>query len=234
MTATTNTSNRLAALRAQLERYDDALGSVQTRVDTARSSSNEPEADAADQLTETVQQLTDEQDRVREDLQALESRIDNGEQPDLDLRTSTGLFTIRMEQLRIERERVEAELVRARSAGVASSSEPETADSDPVSAHPEFAAELATLLRELEQVRAQARALIVERDRLRMEITQLEQVRARIQHELRDANAYRGPERRAQPQQTFDLESTSAEGEAFDKFFNAETGRDKAREWILR
>ena len=114
-----------------------------------------------------------------------------------------------------------------------SSSERANSDESVVATNPELAAEVAQVLRELEYVRAQARAMMAERDRLRGEIQQLEAVRARLQAGLQEARTYAGPERRAQPQESFDLKATPAEGDAFDRFFNAETGRDKAREWIL-
>lgn len=227
---TTKTSNRIAALRAQLERYDDALSGVEHRLDAAKAGSDA--GSDADGLRAQLDVLIAEQDRVRTDLVNLEKRLENGGATELDVRAATGLFTIRLEQLRIERERLEGGLAMSRSAG--SSSVEAIADEDVVATNPELAAEVAQLLRELEYVRGQARTMMAERDRLRTEIHQLEAVRARLQSELQNPQSYQGPERRAQPQSTFDLESPGEEGEAFDRFFNAETGRDKAREWILR
>ena len=242
MTKVNTTSNRIAALRAQLNRYDEALSGVQTRLDETLSeptpavgaSEGAPQVQpepATSPLEEKLAALIAEQARVGRDLSSLEQRLASGGSTEMDVRTATGLFTIRLEQLRIERERLEGELTHA--TRPRSSSEPTITDESVVATNPELAAEVAQVLRELEYVRAQARAMMAERDRLRGEIHQLEAVRARLQAGLQQARTYAGPERRSQPQESFDLKASPAEGDAFDRFFNAETGRDKAREWIL-
>ncbi len=244
MTKVNTTSNRIAALRAQLDRYDTALSGVQARLDEATSeptvvpSSGQQVADGAPEprpavspLEEKLAALIAEQARVGRDLSNLEQRLAGGGSTEMDVRTATGLFTIRLEQLRIERERLEGELTHA--TRQRSSSKRAISDESIVATNPELAADVAQVLRELEYVRAQARAMMAERDRLRGEIQQLEAVRARLQAGLQQPRTYHGPERRSEPQGTFDLEATPAEGDAFDRFFNAETGRDKAREWML-
>lgn len=210
----------IAELRAQLEAAAPRLDAFSRLEDLARERRSTPEAVAVqvtiDVLEEDRRDLAEEVRVLTEDRAALADEISDLSAQQAQARGDLNMLTEQRDTISVVVEDAETR-------------------------HAELLAETTMLLEELESIRADGVRLLGEKAALEREVQALRDEAAA----LRDGEALPGAARRADDDpvwssptvasaEAFEVDLHSEEATAFDKFFEVDVGKDKARAWMLK